>query len=73
MYRANLSFEQLSRYLQNLVRADLIQEDSLRRMYVVTERGLEFLRHYEELREAEQLWATNRAELLQMLARSGAR
>ena len=48
MYRANLSFEQLKRYLNSLVHAGLLKSDGPNGPYRTAEAGLIFLKYYEE-------------------------
>ncbi len=42
MYRANLSFDQLKRYLKILTRARLVRLDVDKGLYWLTERGIPF-------------------------------
>jgi predicted transcriptional regulator len=53
MYKSNLSFAQLHLYLTFLLQKELIDEriEDETRIYFTTMRGLEFLRHYDELNE----------------------
>jgi predicted transcriptional regulator len=54
MYRSNLSFKQLDLYLNFLLRQKLVEErfdiETASKTYFVTEKGLEFLRLFENLR-----------------------
>lgn len=52
MYRANLSFAQLKEYLDFLLKIDLVKkvEVSGRDVYQATEKGLDFLQRYREIR-----------------------
>jgi predicted transcriptional regulator len=61
MYRANLSYRQLVRYLAFLEQRGLIhREDDADNssLYRVTEKGFEFLREYSRLSEYLPEWAT---------------
>ena len=51
MYRANLSFAQLSEYLSFLLRIKLLKvnEDNGRTVYKTTTKGVKFLQRYEEI------------------------
>lgn len=51
MYRANLSFAQLSEYLSFLLRIKLLKatEESERTVYKTTPKGIKFLQSYEEI------------------------
>ncbi|MFB3890234.1 MAG: winged helix-turn-helix domain-containing protein [Candidatus Bathyarchaeia archaeon] len=48
MYRANLSYKVLQRYLSELAGASLITFEDENRCYMLTEKGLEFLQTYRE-------------------------
>lgn len=50
MYRAFLSFPQQKEYLQLLIEAGMLEYFREERMYKTTERGLHFLKSYQELR-----------------------
>ena len=47
MYQANLSFVQLEKYLHNLLEEGLLNHDGAS-CYLITKKGLEFLRLYDE-------------------------
>lgn len=52
MYRAALNFKQMQRYLPLLIKRGLlknVQTDGARTIYKTTEKGLNFLKKYEEL------------------------
>lgn len=52
MYRAALNFKQMQRYLPLLIDRGLlknVQMDGAQTMYKTTEKGLDFLKKYEEL------------------------
>ena len=53
MYRANLSFTQMKEYLDFLLRIDLVKKVEVRGkdVYQATEKGLDFLQRYHEIRE----------------------
>ena len=60
MYQANLSFELLTKYLQLLQRANLIKADKDGSVYIATDKGLEFLEEYYELRHHSRLASEKR-------------
>ena len=47
MYQANLSYVQLNKYLNNLLKQDLLKHDGAS-CYLVTNKGLDFLKMYKE-------------------------
>jgi predicted transcriptional regulator len=52
MYRATLNFKQMKRYLPLLIRRGLlekVQTESSRSLYKTTQKGLDFLKKYDEL------------------------
>ena len=53
MYKATLNFKQLQRYLPLLIKRELIicSETSKGGVYKTTEKGLDFLQKYKELRK----------------------
>lgn len=69
MYRANLSYELLENYLTALVRSGLLKvKEAERKMYVTSEKGLQFLTEYEALEKHAELAATKWNELARVLA-----
>lgn len=50
MYQANLSFVQVKKYLRNLLEKKLLKCDG-DSCYLITEKGLEFLKLYDEFTE----------------------
>jgi len=50
MFRANLSYELLMRYLKHISNADLIEYDG-NSLYMITEKGKSFLKHYKDYEE----------------------
>jgi len=53
MYRANLSFKQLQKYMDFLMKKDLLNTHNSKRgmRYETTERGYEFLRDYKKIKQ----------------------
>ena len=53
MYQANLSFRQLQEYLEYLTQRDLINKkiENTDNYYQTTERGFQFLKSYQQLRQ----------------------
>lgn len=49
MFRADLNFIQLNRYLPLLLEKGLIVKNNEQRMYKTTKKGLDFLEKYKEL------------------------
>jgi len=56
MYLANLSFEQLKKYLELLINKKLLEYDSIEKKYKTTNKGLEFLRVYFDVKEEEKVY-----------------
>lgn len=55
MYQANLSFQLLTKYLRLLQQSNLIKADRDGSFYSATHKGLEFLKHYYELRHHSRM------------------
>jgi len=55
MYQANLSFELLMKYLRLLQQANLIKVGGGGSFYSATDKGLEFLKEYYELRHHSRM------------------
>ncbi len=51
MYKAYLSYAQIKEYLKFADEKDLIKYEEGTQLYKVTERGIEFMRKYDEVRE----------------------
>lgn len=53
MYRANLSFTQLNDYLQLMLKTNFLEKltEDGKEFYRATEKGLDFLRRYQEITE----------------------
>lgn len=68
MYRANLSFDQLNRYLKILTRARLIRVDSDEKHYRLTEKGISFLRDYFDLENTIKTYNSKKASLLKIIS-----
>jgi len=70
MYRANLSFKLLEDYLAALVRSGLLKvKEGERKMFLTSERGLQFLREFEDLERHVALVSTKKDSLARMLAK----
>jgi len=68
MYRANLSFKLLEDYLAVLVRSGLLKvKEGERRVYMTSEKGLQFLREFEDLEQHTALVTAKRDNLAKML------
>jgi len=70
MYSALLSFDQLQKYLVFALDAKLLSLDNNNRTYCITAKGLEFLKHFEELQKIEKTISEKRrvlGELLQIV------
>jgi len=67
MYSALLSFDQLQKYLVFALDAKLLSLDNNNHTYSVTERGLQFLKHFEELQKMEKTIMEKRKALGQLL------
>ena len=71
MYQANLSFKLLEDYLTVLVRAGLLKvKEGDRKMYMTSEKGLQFLREFQELERYAALATARKNDLTKMLARA---
>ena len=55
MYQANLSFQLLTKYLRLLQQANLIKAGEGGSLYSATDKGLEFLKQYYELRHHSRI------------------
>jgi predicted transcriptional regulator len=53
MYLANLSFDQLKKYLDFLINKNLLEYNSIERKYKTTIRGSEFLKMFYDFKESE--------------------
>jgi len=53
MYRANLSFLQVDKYLKVLLESGLLEHD-LDSGYLITEKGMEFLKFYKEYQKRSE-------------------
>ncbi len=69
LYRANLSFQQLNRYMRLLEARNLLRYDAVSRQYKITERGLSFLVDYRDLESASRTYSAKKKALLGMLDR----
>lgn len=70
MYGANLSFRLLEDYLAILVKSGLLRvKEGERKMYMTSDKGLQFLREFESLEEHVGLAAEKRNELARMLGK----
>ena len=57
MYKANLSYEQLTSYLEELVEKELVEEITLKKNYryfIITDRGDKFVQKVREMRQFER-------------------
>ncbi|MFW9849025.1 MAG: winged helix-turn-helix domain-containing protein [Candidatus Thorarchaeota archaeon] len=57
LYAANLSHDRLTQYLDELIEKELIQtieEDENNRLYLLTEKGREFLNEYKKIERFSQ-------------------
>jgi len=70
MYRANLSFKLLEDYLGALVRSGLLKvKEGERKMFLTSERGLQFLREFEDLERNVALVSAKKDSLARLLAK----
>ena len=53
MYLANLSFDQLKKYLNFLIDKNLLEYNPIEKKYKTTNRGSEFLKMFREFKESE--------------------
>jgi predicted transcriptional regulator len=70
MYLGNLSFELLQKYLNSLIQAGLIDMKSEENQYVyrTTQKGLQFLKDYQELQKYASLFDSKKSVLEGFLA-----
>lgn len=67
LYRANINFYQLTRYLDLLIKVGMIEEkDSPTRNYRTTEKGLEFIKMFEPKAEIIEYEQETTTKLLQL-------
>jgi predicted transcriptional regulator len=67
LYRANINFYQLTRYLDLLIKVGMIEEkDSPTRNYRTTEKGLEFIKMFEPKAEVIEYEQQTASKLLQL-------
>ncbi len=67
LYRANINFYQLTRYLELLIKVGMIEEkDSPTRNYRTTEKGLEFIKMFEPKAEIIEYEQQTASKLLQL-------
>jgi len=70
MYRANLSFKLLENYLTALVRSGLLKvKEGERKTYLTSEKGLQFLREFEDLEKHTTLVKAKKDNLVKMLVK----
>jgi len=70
MYRANLSFKLLEDYLGALVRSGLLKvKEGERKTYLTSERGVQFLREFEDLERHAALATSKKDSLARMLGK----
>ncbi|MBO3803698.1 MAG: hypothetical protein JTT11_07525 [Candidatus Brockarchaeota archaeon] len=71
MYLGNLSFELLQKYLDSLMKADLIevQKEGDRNTYRTTQKGLQFLKDYQELQKYAEMLSSKRRVLEKFLGK----
>jgi len=67
MYASFLSFRQLEKYLSYMLETRLVELDSRTGKYLTTSRGLEFLKHFEELQRIENNFIEKRMLLSEFL------
>jgi len=51
VYKANLNFKLLNKYLDQLRNSDLIVKSTKNNLFKTTEKGIEYLNHFRELRD----------------------
>lgn len=53
LYGANLSYERLKKYLNELIQKGLVKEEKEDNVnyYIITQRGIEFLKAYEKIKK----------------------
>lgn len=56
MYLANLSFDQLKKYLKFLIDKELLEYNPINKKYKTTSKGSEFLKMFHEFKESESTY-----------------
>jgi predicted transcriptional regulator len=67
LYGANMSYQQLNRYMKLLQERKLVRYRATDRQYMTTRQGLDFLANYRELLDASKRYSANRSILVGML------
>jgi len=75
MYLGNLSFELLHKYLESLMKADLIkqQQESNQFIYKTTEKGLQFIKDYNDLQKYAAMHDSKKSVLEKFFRDNGIR
>ena len=69
MYKANLSYEMLQRYLKLLLEAGLVEGSSSEGVYRASPKGISFVRDYEDFKKLGELYECKKSLLLEVVAK----
>jgi len=67
MYKADMNYSQLTRYIQQALDLELIRFDPSTSLYWTTEKGRRFLEAFSRYQQAEENLRTTRGALIQVL------
>ena len=70
MYRANLSYEMLGRYLKVLLEYGLVERNGPDGLYRASVKGVGFVKDYEDFKRLAELYAEKRVSLLDAVGQS---
>lgn len=65
MYQSFLNYSQLEKYLEYVLNLGLIQNDG--KLYTITEKGIEYLESFNELKEIDDISSTKYSVLTKFL------
>jgi predicted transcriptional regulator len=69
MYKANLSYEMLQRYMKVLLDAGLVEGSLVDGSYRASPKGFSFVRDYAEFKRLGELYASKKSSLLEVIAK----
>ena len=70
MYKANLSYEMLQRYLKMLLEAGLVEGSTFDGYYRASPKGVTFVRDYEDFKRVGELYESKKSSLLEIIAKA---
>jgi predicted transcriptional regulator len=69
MYKANLSYEMLQRYMKILLEAGLVEKSLVDGSYKASPKGISFVRDYADFKRLGELYASKKSSLLEVIAK----